>query len=543
MADKGSINKFFLIQLCLNIYNELRRIFGAKALAFAIICVFINKYRAKKHDNIPGAPHWIPIIGHMALMAKYFKRGWLQKEVEIFNNLGTNGIFSGIMPTQKMIFVANPKIVDLVFRERFPDAIKAGPFEVLKCLLGDGIFTSNGIVWKKHRAIASHMFTVRSLRDYMFTVFNDTTDELLNKFDQLLENNDNIIDCYDMFNRLTFEAFTKIAFGVDVGAIDTAPQQAEFGFRFDRALALCTNRLFSGVSWKWKRKYRALLFGLAWYENEIDEHIEWIESYVWNIINDRKQYYSEKISNKSDKEKRQLKRGKSENKLRDRFDLLSMFIDDNKNITDKELRDITINFIIAGKDTTAQTMSWFMYHILTNKLRDIENKIREEIKNVFGTSDYNKLKVTYENVNKCNYIECCLKECLRLYPSVPHIVRSALKDIKTHNGYTIRKGDDVYVAIYAMGRMDWIWDEPEKFKPERFMDNKNQPDPSKYPAFNIAPRICLGRHVALLEMKIAIIKIFTKYKSISAVPNQDIYWVSSPTNQMSSGFKAYLYKN
>eukprot|EP01084_Bolivina_argentea_P138608 243981_1 len=542
MSDKRSNNNFFLIQLSLNLYKKLCSIFGAKSVVvFAIISVLIYKFRAKKHDNIPGAPLWLPILGHMPLIAKYFERGWLLNEVEILNKMGKNiGMFSCVIPTQTQIYCADPKIADLIFREKFSDAIKGdSPFGALKVLLGDGIFTSNGAVWKKHRAIASHMFTVRSLRDYMFEVFVNTTDNLLNKFDELLANNDNIIDFYDMWNRLTFEAFTKIAFGVDVGAISSAPQLAEFGYRFDKCSHLCAFRFFSPIPWKLRRKFK--IFGLANYEYEIDEHAEWMEHYVSDIIKDRKSYYQEKISGKTDQEKRKLKRGKSENKLRDRFDLLSMFMDDNKEISDKELRDITFSFIIAGKDTTAQMLSWFMYHIFTNNLVEIEGKIREEINNIFGSDD-NELKMTYDNVHKCKYIECCLKETLRLYPSVPHLNRTPIKDIETPNGYIIRKGDAIMISTYAMGRLPWIWKEPLKFKPERFMDMKNQPDPSKYPAFNIAPRLCLGKHVALMEGKIALIKLFTKYKNIVAVEGQNVQWVPSPTNQMNPGFKVYVKK-
>ena len=90
--------------------------------------------------------------------------------------------------------------------------------------------------------------------------------------------------------------------------------------------------------------------------------------------------------------------------------------------------------------------------------------------------------------------------------------------------------------------MPWIWKEPLKFKPERFLDTKNQPDPSVYPAFNIAPRICLGKHVALLEGKIAVIKLFTKYKNIQAVKGYEPGWCPSPTNQMKVGFKAHVRK-
>merc|ERR1719148_47651 len=128
-------------------------------------------------------------------------------------------MFSLTLPTRTQIYVCDPKIADLVFRERFSDPIKV--------MLGDGIFTVNGTKWKKQRTIASHMFTVRGLRDYMFDVFVDTTDHLLAKFDEI-DDGSHIIDWYDMTNRLTFEAFTKIAFGVDVGCISSAPDIAEF---------------------------------------------------------------------------------------------------------------------------------------------------------------------------------------------------------------------------------------------------------------------------------------------------------------------------
>ena len=183
-----------------------------------------------------------------------------------------------------------------------------------------------------------------------------------------------------------------------------------------------------------------------------------------------------------------------------------------------------------------------MYLIFGDKLEGVEQKIRDEIKRVFGTKAYedDTVQVTFKGVAECKYIECCLKETLRLYPSVPHLVRTALKHIKTWNGYTIKKGEEVFVSAYAMGRMPWIWEDPNEFRPERFADSKNQPDPCKYPAFNIAPRICLGKHVALMEAKIAIIKLFCKYKNIKAVEGQDIKWIPSPTMQMSKGFECIL---
>eukprot|EP01083_Nonionella_stella_P192047 710257_1 len=529
----GTGTRFFEITFLLNIYKKVYQIFGYKRLVIlAAICGIILKYRVKKH-KIPSAPMYLPIVGHLRFAHKYFGRihpegsDFLDVETEILQKLGKdNALFVIQIPQRTQVFVADPQIIDSVFRLRFNDANKGeqsfGPF---RFLLGDGIFASNGLQWKRHRSVASHMFTVRALRDYMFEVFVATTDRLMNKFDELHHNGSLTVDVYDMWNRLTFEAFTTVAFGADVNAIGVAPQQCEFGYRFDQALALVTQRIFSVLDWKLMKRFRFIPF-VAPYEVELHKHSEWLETFIMNVINDRKEEL---------KAKRELK-----------YDLLSMFMEDNNKISDKELRDIAFNFIIAGKDTTAQALSWFMYILLGGKfgdLKHIEANIRDEIKKVFGCKQYedNTIKLTFKTVGQCKYIECCLKETLRLYPSVPHLVRTVVKDIRTHNGYTIKKGEEVYACAYAMGRLPWIWEDPLKFKPERFKGSaKDEPDPSKYPAFNIAPRLCVGKHVALMEAKIAIVQLFAKYKNIRAVENQNVQWVPSPTMQMSEGFKCYL---
>lgn len=110
-------------------------------------------------------------------------------------------------------------------------------------MLGDGIFSSNGNRWKKQRTTASHMFTVRSLKDYMFEVFCNTTNNYINKCD-LLQEKQGFVDIYDMNQRLTFDAFSEVAFGEKTGSIDVAPNQVQFTKCFDRGFEIGTLRFF-----------------------------------------------------------------------------------------------------------------------------------------------------------------------------------------------------------------------------------------------------------------------------------------------------------
>ena len=180
------------------------------------------------------------------------------------------------------------------------------------------------------------MFTTRSLRDYMFKNFMETTDKLLLKCDELSNiNGKNGIDMYDMFLRLTFEAFTNTAFGIDVNAISVAPKVVPFANAFDQTLQICAKRFWSLKAW-WKLK-RLLDIGD---EKKLRKHGELMEAFVKNIISKRKEYYSTIESNGNSTSTN------DRNELRQRYDLLSLFIKDNPKINDKELRDVCYTVMI-----------------------------------------------------------------------------------------------------------------------------------------------------------------------------------------------------
>jgi len=86
------------------------------------------------------------------------------------------------------------------------------------------------------------------------------------------------------------------------------------------------------------------------------------------------------------------------------------------------LRDIILNFVIAGKDTTAATLSWFMYMLC--KYPEVQEKAAEEVKEATNTkriSSYNEFvySVTDEALERMNYLHAAITETLRLYPAVP----------------------------------------------------------------------------------------------------------------------------
>ncbi|XP_019099814.1 PREDICTED: cytochrome P450 704C1-like [Camelina sativa] len=178
-------------------------------------------------------------------------------------------------------------------------------------------------------------------------------------------------------------------------------------------------------------------------------------------------------------------------------------------MNDKYLRDIILSFMIAGKDTSAASLSWFLYMLFINPL--VLEKVVQEIRDV--TSSHEKTtdvdgsveSINEEALDQMHYLHAALSETLRLYPSVPVIVMTFFQMAR------VNKGDNIYYIAYAMGRMTYIWgQDAEEFKPERWLkDGVFQPEsPFKFISFHAGPRTCLGKDFAYRQMKIVSIALF-----------------------------------
>lgn len=510
----------FILVIILSCIIEYYYASGSSTLIFGLIIITIYSIRAKPHDNIKMGDGYIPFFGHSLNVAKHWNDFFDEEARQCLKLEPKKAYYSTSIPTgRSFIFIVDPDLIDLLFRLKFGDADKGSEVRAaLSPMFGKGIFSSDGIIWKKHRAIASRMFTVRSLRDYMFKVFIETTDLFIKKCEEIYAK-DGEVDIYDMYNRLTLEAFTQVAFGVPLGTISCAPKEVQFSKSFDEGFQICTKRFFD-VTWPIQK---LLNIGR---EKTLKKHLKIINEFAKDIIHKKKQHF---------KRLQEKKTNNNNESLKERYDLMSLFLKDDQNVKDEELRDVALNFIIAGRDTTAQLLSWFSYLLTQPENSKIEENIMKEINQYIGDS----VDLDYNVISNCQYLESSFLETLRLRPSVPHLVRYAKTDIPLPTGNIIRKGNGIVIPTFAMGRMPWIWKDPLKFNPDRFNDKNQKYSPSQYPAFNIPPRLCLGKHVALLEAKIAIIKLFKKYK-LEAIPNQEVTYEFSVTNQMKNGFKVKL---
>ena len=163
-------------------------------------------------------------------------------------------------------------------------------------------------------------------------------------------------------------------------------------------------------------------------------------------------------------------------------------------------------------------ISWSLHLIGLDP--EVQSKVHEELDYVFG--DDKSRPITSSDIKQLKYLECCIKEALRLFPSVPGIARLVSEDFKLES-YTIPKGATLFIYPYALHRNKEVFPQPELYRPQRFMENMNSEtriNPYSYVPFSAGPRNCIGQRFALTEEKIVLANLFRNF-TIKSIDYRD----------------------
>lgn len=147
----------------------------------------------------------------------------------------------------------------------------------------------------------------------------------------------------------------------------------------------------------------------------------------------------------------------------------------------------------------------FLLAVHPDCCKKAQAEIDEKIGSVFPT---------YESVHHLHYLEMCLSEAIRMVPPGIFIDRQCVQDVEIH-GVLIPKGLIVLIPVYAIHNDPDLWEDPDKFDPERFnQENKESRHPFAYLPFGQGPRNCVGMRLAMLELKMAIAAILQKFTPV-----------------------------
>ncbi|CAA2992947.1 cytochrome P450 704C1-like isoform X1 [Olea europaea subsp. europaea] len=387
-----------------------------------------------------------------------------------------------ITPFRNEIYTSDPLIVEYILKTNFDNYGKGSyNYHILSGLLGDGIFTVDGDKWREQRKVSSYEFSARVLRDFSTIVFRKNVAKLANVVSEAANSNQTM-DIQALFMKSTLDSIFKVAFGVELDSMcGSSEEGAKFGEAFDNASAMTLWR-YVDIFWKMKKAFN------VGSEAKLKKNIRVIDDFVYKLIQTKVE---------------EMHKSKNDSSMElQKEDILTRFLQFNE-ADPKYLRDIILNFIIAGKDTTATALSWFIYVLCKHPL--VQEKVAQEIKEATKTEkvvDVSEFasSVSEEALEKMHYLHAALTETLRLYPAVPVDAKQCLSDDTMPDGFCVNKGDFVAYQPYAMGRMRFLWgDDAEDFRPERWMDKKGffkQESPFKFTAFQ-AQEFVWGRNLRI----------------------------------------------
>uniref|UniRef100_A0A0D9VPZ8 SET domain-containing protein n=1 Tax=Leersia perrieri TaxID=77586 RepID=A0A0D9VPZ8_9ORYZ len=505
--------------------------------------ILVHKWSLR---NQKGPRSW-PIIGATVEQLKNYHRmhDWLVEYLSKYRTVTVD------MPFTSYTYIADPVNVEHVLKTNFTNYPKGEVYRsYMDVLLGDGIFNADGEMWRKQRKTASFEFASKNLRDFSTVVFREYSLKLSSILNQACKES-RVVDMQELFMRMTLDSICKVGFGVEIGTLSPDLPENSFAQAFDAANIIVTLRFIDPL-WRLKK------FLHVGSEALLEQSMKLVDDFTYSVIRRRKaEIVQARASGKQEKIK---------------HDILSRFIELGESGDgdgdggeggissfgdEKSLRDVVLNFVIAGRDTTATTLSWFTYMAMTHP--SVADKLRREL-TAFESDRAAEEGITllpttptphriaqfasllsYDSLGKLNYLHACVTETLRLYPAVPQDPKGIVEDDVLPDGTRVRAGGMVTYVPYSMGRMEYNWGpDAASFVPERWLTGDGggfrNASPFKFTAFQAGPRICLGKDSAYLQMKMALAILFRFYR-FELVENHPVKYRMMTILSMAHGLK------
>jgi cytochrome P450 len=428
--------------------------------------------RESSKNGAPPGPPGLPFLGNVL-------DAW-RDPLALF--VGSRGRYGDLVRFKfgplDYYLVSDPDLVHHVLVENHKAYVKSRNYAGLKLVLGQGLLTSEGDFWRSQRKLAQPAFHRQRMSGFVDSMAGDTA-AMLERWDALP---DAPIDAHAEMMRLTLRIVGHTLFSTDVDG-----EASAVGAALNHALA-------------WTNHYvEALISVPPWVptpENlRFKRSKKTLDDMVFRIIDARQ------------------KSGE------DAGDLLGMLMavrdeETREGMTARQLRDEVMTLVVAGHETTANLLAWAFY--LLSEHPDVARRVKAEVDEVLG----DRVPVLAD-LPRLGYTKRVLEESLRLYPPAWVFERQAILD-DVLGGFRIPKGSILGISPWCIHRSPALWDDPERFDPERFLPDAVAARPKfAYLPFGGGPRFCIGNGFAMMEAQIIVAMIVQRW-SLALVPGHPV---------------------
>ncbi len=415
----------------------------------------------------PG-PRGLPVVGNMFRFSA--DKNILFHFIDLWNEFGD--VVHVKIGSLKIFVVANPEHVHHVLVRHATNYIKGSGYGGFRLLVGQGLVTSDGELWRRQRRLMQPTFTPRAIVGF-FDMMVATTAQILDCWHEPLRNGQSL--CMDdAMAQLTMSVISKAIFGVDLRGGASGVSEA-----FQAAFAFVTERTLSGFP-------LPLRIPLPSHRRFI-QNLDLIDGFV------------EKQMSASRDQPNQTSLLATLLRARDP--------ETGQPMSASQVRDEVVTLFLAGFETTARSLTWAWY--LLARHPQVMAKLTQEVDQVLA----GRLP-TLEDLYRLTYTRMVVDEVLRLYPPTALLGRQTVADDMI-GGYHISAGSIVMLMPFMTHRHPAVWSHPERFDPERFHPGMADLRPkSSYIPFISGPRVCLGNNFALMEMTLALAMSAARYQLV-----------------------------
>jgi cytochrome P450 len=414
-------------------------------------------------NGVPPGPRGLPLLG-MALQMLHDPLGTLQRIAREYGDV----VRIPIGPDSR-ILLNHPDYIEQV------NVIQQSKFHKSKLtkdvtgrLLGEGLLISEGDFWRRQRRLAQPAFHRSRINGYASTMV-ESAEAQIRKWRDGEER-----DIAQEMTALTLETAVRTLFGTTLpGEAKQVGRSLDFLVRYSLRKARYPIKV--PENWPTPANRRA------------EREIQFLDSLVYRIIDERR-----RLGNTIE-----------------RKDLLSLLMsamdEDGSQMSAKQLRDETMTLFLAGHETTALTLSWAWFLLSKNPAAEV--RLHEELRGVLGGR-----APAIADLGRLPYLLGVVNEVLRLYPPAYILARTSIAPC-TIGGYDFPTGSTVIMAQWVMHRDARFFDDPEAFRPERWLDGLEDRLPAgAYFPFGDGPRRCIGQNFALMEAVLVIATIAQKFQ-------------------------------
>jgi cytochrome P450 len=425
----------------------------------------------RQFDELPG-PRGVPFFGNLLQIDSTRMHLQLEQWCETFGP-----VFKLRLGRRRVVVIGDHALIAAALRDR-PDGFRRTTrFEEVWTEMGlvGGVFGATGEDWKRQRRMVMASFDPAHVKSY-FPSLQRVAQRLVTRWQDAARDGV-MIDLQADLMRYTVDTIAGLAFGAEVNTLESDEDVIQQ--HLNRIFPALSQRLFAPLpTWRWfpSAATRSLAHSVAEVNASVDDFVRQARARL---------------------EADPSRRAHPQNLLEA---MLVAADEPSSGITDRQVSGNVLTMLLAGEDTTANTLAWTIHLLWTNPATLA--RAVDEVRRVCGDASI----PTLAQIAQLDYVEACAHEAMRLKPVAPQTGIEALRDT-TLGDVRIPKG----MVVIGVMRRDAISErlvaDASAFQPERWLgDASTTPSSAKRVSmpFGAGPRICPGRYLALLEMKMAL---------------------------------------